>query len=407
MSKAELVRDDLVPDELVRDDLRSRVKALLSATDPATTDRLDFLQARFDAGLAWVHFPPGLGGLGLPRAFQSYVDQLLETGGAPDNDPRRIGIGLGMAAPTILAFGTDEQKQRFLKPLWTGEEVWCQLFSEPGAGSDLAAVSTRAVRDGDSWVVNGQKVWTSAAHKARFAILLVRTDPNVSKHAGLSYFVCDMTDAGVDVRPLRQLTGEAEFNEVFLTDVRIPDSYRLGEEGQGWKVATATLMNERVAIGGAAAPREGGMIGVVAKTWRDRPELRTAELHDRLMTLWVEAEVARLTGQRLRQKLALGQPGPEGSAMKLTFARLAQQLSGLEVELLGEDGLRYSDWTMVRPDIVEFTGRDAGYRYLRAKGNSIEGGTSEILRNIVAERVLGLPAEPRTDKDIAWKDLPK
>lgn len=149
------------------------------------------------------------------------------------------------------------------------------------------------------------------------------------------------------------------------------------------------------------------MIGVVARTWRDRPELRTAELHDRLMTLWVEAEVARLTGQRLRQKLALGQPGPEGSAMKLTFARLAQQLSGLEVELLGEDGLRYSDWTMVRPDIVEFTGRDAGYRYLRAKGNSIEGGTSEILRNIVAERVLGLPAEPRTDKDIAWKDLPK
>ena len=312
-----------------------------------------------------------------------------------------------ITAYMIGEFGTDEQKQRFLKPLWTGEEVWCQLFSEPGAGSDLAAVSTRAVRDGDSWVVNGQKVWTSAAHKARFAILLVRTDPNVSKHAGLSYFVCDMTDPGVDVRPLRQLTGEAEFNEVFLTDVRIPDFYRLGEEGQGWKVATATLMNERVAIGGAAAPREGGMIGVVAKTWRDRPELRTAELHDRLMMLWVEAEVARLTGQRLRQKLALGQPGPEGSTMKLTFARLAQQLSGLEVELLGEDGLRYSDWTMVRPDIVEFTGRDAGYRYLRAKGNSIEGGTSEILRNIVAERVLGLPAEPRTDKDIAWKDLPK
>ena len=402
MSNAELVRDNMV-----RADLRSRVKALLAVTDPATTDRLDFLRARFDAGLAWVHFPEGLGGLGLPRAFQPYVDQLLEAGGAPDNNPLRNGIGLGMAAPTILAFGTDEQKQRFLKPLWTGEEVWCQLFSEPGAGSDLAAVSTRAVRDGDSWVVNGQKVWTSAAHKARFAILLVRTDPNVSKHAGLSYFVCDMTDPGVDVRPLRQLTGEAEFNEVFLTDVRIPDFYRLGEEGQGWKVATATLMNERVAIGGAAAPREGGMIGVVAKTWRDRPELRTAELHDRLMTLWVEAEVARLTGQRLRQKLALGQPGPEGSAMKLTFARLAQQLSGLEVELLGEDGLRYSDWTMVRPDIVEFTGRDAGYRYLRAKGNSIEGGTSEILRNIVAERVLGLPAEPRTDKDIAWKDLPK
>ena len=200
---------------------------------------------------------------------------------------------------------------------------------------------------------------------------------------------------GVDVRPLRQITGEAEFNEVFLTDVRVPDAYRLGAEGQGWKVANATLNNERVAIGGNAE-REGGMVGVVATTWRENPERRTSELHDRLMRLWVEAEVSRLTGQRLRQKLALGHPGPEGSAMKLTFARLAQQLSGLEVELVGEEGLRYSDWTMVRSDHVDFTGRDAGFRYLRAKGNSIEGGTSEILRNIVAERVLGLPAEPRS-----------
>jgi alkylation response protein AidB-like acyl-CoA dehydrogenase len=391
----------------VRADLDRRVEGLLAAHDPAGTDRLAFLRARFDAGLAWVHFPEGLGGLGLARSFQAYVERLLDSAGAPDNDPRRNGIGLGMAAPTILAFGTDAQKATFLEPLWTGEEVWCQLFSEPGAGSDLAAVATRAVRDGDHWVVNGQKVWTSGAHQARWAILLARTDPTVSKHAGLSYFVCDMTDPGVDVRPLRQITGEAEFNEVFLTDVRIPDAHRLGAEGEGWKVANATLMNERVAIGGNAAPREGGMAGVVATTWRERPELRTPELHGRLMSLWVEAEVARLTGQRLRQKLAIGQPGPEGSAMKLTFARLAQQLSGLEVEMLGEDGLRYGDWTMTRPDLVEFTGRDAGYRYLRAKGNSIEGGTSEILRNIVAERVLGLPAEPRADKDIAWKDLPR
>ncbi|MGZ4460599.1 MAG: acyl-CoA dehydrogenase family protein [Nocardioidaceae bacterium] len=392
----------------VRDDLRGRVAALLAAHDPATTDRLDFLRARFAAGLAWVHFPVGLGGLGLARAFQPYVDELLADAGAPDNDPRRNGIGLGMAAPTILAFGTEEQKQRFLGPLWTGEEVWCQLFSEPGAGSDLAAVATRAVRDPedpDTWVVDGQKVWTSSAHKARFAILVARTNPDVPKHAGLTYFVADMSDPGVDVRPLRQLTGEAEFNEVFLSGVRIPDAHRLGPEGEGWKVANATLMNERVAIGGAAAPRESGMVGVVARTWRQRPDLRTPELHDRLLSLWVEAEVARLTGQRLRQKLAVGEPGPEGSAMKLTFARLAQELSGLEVELLGEEGLRYGDWTMVRPDLVEFTGRDAGYRYLRAKGNSIEGGTSEILRNIVAERVLGLPSEPRADKDIPWKDL--
>jgi alkylation response protein AidB-like acyl-CoA dehydrogenase len=403
-----------VTDDQARADLQPRVDALLAAHDPATTDRLEFLRARFDAGLAWLHFPEGLGGLGLPRAFQSYVDQRLAEAGAPDNNPRRNGIGLGMAAPTILGFGTDEQKRTFLRPLWTGEEVWCQLFSEPGAGSDLAAVATRAVRDPSTgpgqaagWVVNGQKVWTSGAHLARWAILLARTDPSLPKHAGLTYFVCDMTDPGVDVRPLRQITGEAEFNEVFLSDVRIPDAHRLGEEGEGWKVANSTLMSERVAIGGNAAPRESGMVGVVARTWRERPELRTPELHGRLMSLWVEAEVARLTGQRLRQKLAVGAPGPEGSAMKLTFARLAQELSGLEVELLGEDGLRYSDWTMTRPDLVEFTGRDAGYRYLRAKGNSIEGGTSEILRNIVAERVLGLPVEPRADKDIAWKDLPR
>jgi alkylation response protein AidB-like acyl-CoA dehydrogenase len=393
--------------EDVRRDLAERVERLLSAYPPQTTDRLDFLRARFDAGLAWVHYPEGLGGLGLARGLQQYVEQLLVEAGAPDNDPRRIGIGLGMAAPTIWAFGTDEQRQRFLRPLWTGEEVWCQLFSEPGAGSDLAALATRAVRDGDTWVVNGQKVWTSAAHEAQRAILVARTDPGARKHVGLTYFLADMSDPGVEVRPLRQITGEAEFNEVFLTDVRIPDADRLGAVGEGWKVATATLMNERVAIGGHAAPRESAMVAKVAETWRSRPEVRTPGLHDRLMAGWVESEVFRLTGARLRQKLAAGAPGPEGSAMKLTFAKLAQELSGLEVEMRGEDGLRYEDWTMTRPDRVDFTGRDAGYRYLRAKGNSIEGGTSEILRNIVAERVLGLPTEPRVDKDLPWKDIPR
>src|SRR5690606_27540260 len=204
-----------------------------AAGDPlppsADAARLDFLRARFDAGLAWVHYPEGLGGLGAPRALQAVVDAELAAAGAPDNDPRRIGIGLGMAAPTILGYGTEEQKQRFLRPLWVGEEVWCQLFSEPGAGSDLAALGTRAVRDeegasrsseagsGGDWVVDGQKVWTSSAHVARWAILIARTDPDVPKHRGISYFICDMTDPGVEVRPLRQITGEAEFNEVFLT----------------------------------------------------------------------------------------------------------------------------------------------------------------------------------------------
>jgi alkylation response protein AidB-like acyl-CoA dehydrogenase len=265
--------------------------------------------------------------------------------------------------------------------------------------------------DGDTWVVDGQKVWTSNAHSARWGILLARHDPGAVKHAGLTYFVCDMTGPGVDVRPLRQITGEAEFNEVWLSGVRIPDGQRLGPVGAGWKVAQATLMNERVAIGGAAAPRESGMIGVSARLWRERPELRTPELHDRLLSLWVDAEVNRIAAQRLRQQLAAGQPGPEGSANKLAFASLAQAISGFEVELRGEEGLAYDDWALRRPNSVDFTGqttgRGPGYRYLRARGNSIEGGTSEILRNIIAERVLGLPAEPRTDTTVPWKDLPR
>ena len=389
--------------------LRERTREFLATNDPSTMDRTDFLRARFDAGLAWVHFPEGLGGLGLARELQNVVEK--ELAGTPDNDPRRIGIGLGMAAPTILAFGTDELKRRLLRPLWTGEEVWCQLFSEPGAGSDLAAAGTRAVPDTndgvDGWRLTGQKVWTSSAHNARWAILLARTDPDLPKHAGLSYFVLDMRQPGVEVRPLRQITGEAEFNEVFMTDAWIPDADRLGEVGEGWKVAQTTLMNERVAIGGRPTPREGGMIGAVAGTWRDRPDVRTPELHDRLLDLWVQSEALRLAGMRLRQQLAVGSPGPEGSAMKLAFARLSQALSGLEVEMLAEDGLRYDDWTLRRPELVDFTGREPGYRYLRAKGNSIEGGTSEVLRNIIAERVLGLPAEARVDTKVAWKDLPR
>ncbi|MGI5246124.1 acyl-CoA dehydrogenase family protein [Dactylosporangium sp. CA-139066] len=379
----------------------------LAGHDPAAMEPLEFLRARFDAGLAWVQYPPGLGGLGRPRAEQPPVDQVFAEAGAPDNNPRRIGIGLGMAAPTILRHGTDEQRSRWLRPLWTGEEVWCQLFSEPGAGSDLAGLATRAVRDGDDWVVDGQKVWTSMAHEARWAILIARTDPSVPKHQGMTYFVLDMTAPGVEVRPLRQITGEAEFNEVFLTGVRIPDADRLGGVGEGWAVAQTTLMNERVSIGGQAVPREGGTIGIVTDLWRKRPELRSPGLHDALLRLWVDAEAARLTGVRLRQQLAAGQPGPEGSASKLLFARLNQEISALELDLLGEEGLRHDEWTMRRPSMVDFAGRAAGYRYLRAKGNSIEGGTSEILRNIIAERVLGLPPEQRADKDVAWKDLPK
>jgi alkylation response protein AidB-like acyl-CoA dehydrogenase len=392
------------------EDLRGQVRDFLAGHDPAATDRLEFLRARFDAGLAWVHYPAGLGGQGLSRDLQPGVDAEFSAAGAPNNRPERNGIGLGMAAPTILAFGSPEQQRRWLRPLWTGEEIWCQLFSEPGAGSDLAGLATRALRaEGDQpgWVVTGQKVWTSSAHLAKRALLVARTDPDVPKHQGLTYFACDMTVPGVEVRPLRQATGEAEFNEVFLTDVAIPDTDRIGEVGEGWKVATTTLMNERVSIGGGAAPREGGMIASAAAAWRANPELRTPGLHDRLLRLWADAEVARLAGARLRQQLAAGQPGPEGSAAKIVFARLNQEISEFEVELAGAEGLRYDDWTMRRPETVSFYGRDAGYRYLRARGNSIEGGTSEILRNIIAERVLGLPPEIRVDKGVPWKDLPR
>jgi alkylation response protein AidB-like acyl-CoA dehydrogenase len=388
-------------------DLRRQVRDFLAAHDPVATERLEFVRARFDAGLAWVHYPAGLGGQGLPRTLQKVVDAEFAAANAPTNRPERNGIGLGMAAPTVLAYGSDEQKQRWLRPLWTGEEIWCQLFSEPGAGSDLANLATRAVRDGDRWIVNGQKVWTSSAHLAQRALLVTRTDPELPKHKGLTYFSIDMTAAGVEVRPLRQATGEAEFNEVFLTDVVIPDADRIGEVGQGWQVSTATLMNERVALGAFVFPREGGMIGPAARTWREHPELRTPGLHDRLLRLWAQAEVSRLAGERLRQQLAAGQPGPEGSGAKLVFARLNQEVADFEVELTGAGGLRYSDWTMRRPDGADFFGRDAGYRYLRSKGNSIEGGTSEILRNIIAERVLGLPPEIRVDKTGPWKDLPQ
>jgi alkylation response protein AidB-like acyl-CoA dehydrogenase len=388
-------------------DARDLVDKFLAENDHQTMDRLDFLRARFDAGLAWVHFPVGLGGLGAPRPLLQVVQDAFDQAGAPSNDPRRIGIGLGMAAPTILRHGTDEQRKRYLRPLWTGEEVWCQLFSEPGAGSDLAGLGTRAVLDGDTWTVNGQKVWTSSAHTADRAILVTRTNPDLPKHQGMTYFLADMHAPGVEVRPLRQITGEAEFNEVFLTDVKIPDSDRLGAVGEGWTVAQTTLMNERISIGGGIQPREFGMIGVLAETWRSRPEVRTPAGQDAVMQLWVQSEAARLTGIRLVQSLSAGQPGPEGSASKLVFARLMQQISSLEHELTGEDGLRHTDWSMHRSESVDFFGRSSIYRYLRAKGNSIEGGSSEILRNIIAERVLGLPSEPRIDKDVAWKDLPR
>ncbi|GMA41026.1 acyl-CoA dehydrogenase family protein [Mobilicoccus caccae] len=387
-------------------DLMDRVRLLLERFDPTTTPREEFLGARFDAGLAWVHFPEGRGGLGLSRRRQGEVDDAFAAAGAPGPDLVRGAIGLGMAAPTMLAFGEDAMLDRYLRPLYTGEETWCQLFSEPGAGSDLAAVATRAVRDGEEWVVDGQKVWTSGAHLSQRAILLARTDVDVPKHAGMTYFVLDMSTPGVEVRPLRQITGEAEFNEVFLTGVRIPDADRIGEVGEGWKAATTTLNNERVAIGAGRA-RESGQIGLVAGRWREDPGVRSPEKRSELLHWWVECEVTRLAGELLGQQMEAGQPGPQSSALKLSFARLAQQVSGFALELDPDEGLTYDDWTMTRTTTNSFLARGPGFRYLRAKGNSIEGGTSEIMRGVIAERVLGLPPEHRPDKGVPFKDVPR
>ncbi|MHB8328993.1 MAG: acyl-CoA dehydrogenase family protein [Acidimicrobiales bacterium] len=398
-----------VTDDFATDEQRlvgTRLDELLAAHDPTAMPTAEFLGARFDAGLAWVWFPKGLGGLGLSQELQGVVERELRKAGAPNEAERNV-IGYGMAAPTILAHGTDEQRRRLLRPLFTCEEIWCQLFSEPGSGSDVAGLSTRAVRDGDEWVVNGQKVWTTLAHTARWGLLVARTDPDVPKHRGMTYFVVDMQAPGVEVRPLRQITGDAEFNEVFFTDVRIPDSQRLDAVGAGWRVATTTLMNERVAIGGGVPARSSGPIQEALEIWAAKPG-KTAVERAQVVRVWVAAEVQRLTNMRARQLRRAGTPGPEGSVAKLAGAELNKRIYELCVNLLGMAGTLYpSRYEMRRPERAGFGDEDVRHSFLRSRANSIEGGTSEIMRNILGERVLGLPGEPRVDKDLPWTEVPR
>jgi alkylation response protein AidB-like acyl-CoA dehydrogenase len=385
--------------------VEARIEELLAAHDPRRTPAAEFLGARFDAGLAWVWFPEGHGGLGLAPELQGTVERALRRAGAPDLSLRNV-IGYGMAAPTVLTHGTEQQRRRWLRPLFTCEEIWCQLFSEPGAGSDVAGLATRAVRDGDEWVVNGQKVWTTLAHTATWGLLLARSDPDVPKHRGLTYFVVDMKAPGVEVRPLRQMTGEAEFNEVFFTDVRIPDDQRLDEVGAGWRVATTTLMNERVAIGGGVPSRSAGPIHYALEIYRSAP--RGPVERERLMQVWVAAEVQRLTNMRARQLRRAGTPGPEGSVAKLAGAELNKRVYELCVDLMGMAGTLYANhYEMTRPATAGEARPDVRHSFLRSRANSIEGGTSEIMRNILGERVLGLPGEPRLDKDLPWSAVPR
>ena len=388
--------------------VEAKVDDLIANYPPASTPETEFLGAQFDAGLAFVHFPEGYGGLGLSRGLQPRISSRLRKAGAPFGGARNA-IGYGMAAPTILTMGSEEQKDRYLRPLFTCEEIWCQLFSEPGAGSDVASLSTRAVRDGEEWVLNGQKVWTTLAHTARFGMVLARTDPEADKHKGLTYFVVDMHAPGVEVRPLRQMTGDAEFNEVYFTDVRIPDSERLSDVGEGWRGAIVTLMNERVSIGGTVPARGSGPIAAALSAWNRAPaESRTGSRRDRLASLWIEAEVLRLTNMRAAALSKVGTPGPEGSIGKLRSAELNKEIYQFGVDLLGAEGMLYGSYAMRRPTGAGGDGGESLTRsFLRSRANSIEGGTSEVMRNILGERVLGLPGDVRVDKGVPWSQVPR
>ena len=379
---------------------------LIRQYPPSTTSVIDFLGAQFDMGLAWVHFPVGHGGLGANPKFQNTVNDCVYAAGAP-NPMYRNPIGHGMCGPTVVEWGSEEQKKRYLRPLFTGEEVWCQLFSEPGSGSDFAGLSAKGEKDGDEWICNGQKVWTTLAHLSRFGLLVVRTDADAVKHAGLTAFVVDMQAPGVEVRPLRQMTGEAEFNEVYFTDVRIAEAEMLGNPGDGWRVSLTTLMNERVSIGGAIPQQGSGSIAIAVKEWKALPEeSRDASTRDELMKLWIRAEVHRLTNIRANAQRRMGAPGPEGSIGKMESANLNKDVYAFAIGLMGAEGMLYGSYEMVRPETA--MGYDGVQKaFLRSRANSIEGGTTEVMKNILGERILGLPGDVRVDREIAWNKVPR
>jgi alkylation response protein AidB-like acyl-CoA dehydrogenase len=354
-----------------------------------------------EAGWATPTWPKEYGGGGVDPSQAKVVNEELGV----YKVPRSFNvIGIGMGGPTLLQWGSEDLKTRLLPPMAQHREIWCQLFSEPGAGSDVAGLSTRAVRDGDEWIVNGQKVWTTLAHMARWGMLVARTDPDVPKHRGMTYFIVDMKAPGVEVRPLKQITGDAEFNEVFFTDVRIPDTHRVGEIGQGWAVATETLMNERVALSGAGSTGGGNVGGgpvddliAAAKSlgaWND------ATIRERLVQAAIEGRIIKITNFRAAARRKGGKrAGPEGSITKLFQAEYNQRLQNLAVDILGARGQAWS------ADDSQAAAAVRGF--LRSRANTIEGGTSEVMRNILGDRVLGLPREPDVSRDVPWKDVPR
>ena len=347
-----------------------------------------------DAGYAGITWPREYGGQGLSNREQVVFNQEAS---AYDLPLGIFVIGLGMCGPTVLAVGSEAQKQRYLPPMLRGDEIWCQMFSEPGAGSDLAAVETRAVRDGDQWVLRGQKVWTSAAQYARYGIILCRTDPDVPKHAGLTMFVLDMTAPGVTVRPLRQMNGMARFNEVFLDDVVVGGGDVVGEVNRGWQAALATLMSERVAIGAGRPSGDAHDADTLIAAARATGRARNPVLRQRLADVYARERLLRWLGQRVTEAVLAGRPpGPEGSLAKLAGSQLAKRSADVGVALHGSSALAWQ-------------GGDGGGHWadvlLLTPGLSIAGGTDEVLRNVIGERVLGLPKDADVSKDVPFREL--
>ena len=352
-----------------------------------------------DAGYAAITWPKEWGGQSAP-SWQNVIFGQEEAKAAPGlSGP--FAIGLGMCIPTILTAGNDEDKKRFAQPAVRGEEIWCQLFSEPSGGSDAAAARTRAIREGDEWVINGQKVWTSGAHYSDYGLLLTRTDPDVPKHKGLTMFWIDMHAPGVEVRPIHQMSGGSNFNEVYFTDLRIKDSQRVGGVGEGWKVAVITLMNERLSVGGGASGSNYGSVMKLAEgiSTLAGPSSKDAGLREKIADWFVQAEGLKYTTFRTMTALSRGQtPGPENSIAKIVAANVMQDMANEAMNLEDQFGiLKGSD----APLAGAFQ-----QTLLAAPGLRIAGGTDEILRNIIAERVLGLPQDVRLDKDVAFKDIP-
>ncbi len=369
----------------------------LKSVDATQASRAWQMQ-KYESKWACLHWPVEYGGRGA-TPIERVIWQQEE--GVYGKLSALFGIGHGMCGPTVMAWASEEQKRRLLPKLAAGEENWCQLFSEPSGGSDVAGLRTRAERDGDDWIVNGQKIWTSVAHLADWGLLILRTDPNVPKHAGLTMFFLDMKSPGVEIRPIKQANGQSDFNEVFFTDVRIPDSQRLGAVGQGWKVSLTTLMNERASIGARAVTGFPEMLDFCARIEiDDRPAVQDRAVRSKLATWAARASGLKYTSYRAISALSKGElPGPENSIGKLVSGSMLQEIAMAALDLQGEAGI------LADPALAEAAGRFQAV-LLRSPAVRIEGGTDEILRNIIAERVLGLPADIRADKGMAFNQIP-